>query len=135
MTTKIKLPKDAEGREVPLDTEVMYDANGKKVRITSFTYTFNVIGLWGQWKVFSPDIRGEKDGMLPADSLYLIPHDSWEKLEEDLNRCISGNDLCRYFSKSGMCCDCTINPDSIDYGCDSLVFNSIKERVHKLRNL
>lgn len=50
MTTKIKLPKDAEGREVPLDTEVMYDANGKKVRITSFTYTFNVIGLWGSGK-------------------------------------------------------------------------------------
>lgn len=30
MATQIKLPKDAEGREVPLDTEVMYDANGKK---------------------------------------------------------------------------------------------------------
>lgn len=29
MATQIKLPKDAEGREVPLDTEVMYDANGK----------------------------------------------------------------------------------------------------------
>lgn len=25
MTTKIKLPKDAEGREVPLDTETLYD--------------------------------------------------------------------------------------------------------------
>lgn len=135
MATQIKLPKDAEGREVPLDTEVMYDANGKKVRITSFTYRCDVLGLWSQWKVFSPDIRGEKDGMLPADSLYLIPHDSWEKLEEDLDKCISDNDSCRYFSKSGMCCDCTINPDSIDYGCNSLVFNSIKERVHKLRNL
>ena len=30
MTTKIKLPKDAEGREVPLDTEILYDTNGKK---------------------------------------------------------------------------------------------------------
>lgn len=134
MATQIKLPKDAEGREVPLDTEVMYDANGKKVRITSFTYRCDVLGLWAQWKVFSPDIRGEKDGMLPADSLYLIPHDSWKKLAEDLDRCISDNNLCRYFSKSGMCCDCTISPDSIDYRCDSFVFNSIKERVHKLRN-
>lgn len=91
MTTQIILPKDAEGREIPLDTEVMYDANGKNVRITSFTYRCDVLGLWAQWKVFSPDISGEKDGMLPADSLYLTPHDSWEKLEEDLDKCFSSN--------------------------------------------
>lgn len=134
MTTKIKLPKDAEGREVPLDTEVMYDANGKKVRITSFTYTFNVIGLWGQWKVFSPDIRGEKDGELPANSLYLIPHDSWEKLEEDLDKCISSNNICRYLSESGECYNCTVTPDKACLDCDSVIFSSIKERIRNLRS-
>lgn len=30
----IKLPKDADGREIPRNTEVMYDINGKKVHIT-----------------------------------------------------------------------------------------------------
>lgn len=134
MTTKIKLPKDAEGREVPLDTEVMYDANGKKVLITSFTYTFNVIGLWGQWKVFSPDIRGEKDGKLPAGSLYLIPHDSWEKLEEDLDKCISSNNICRYLSESGECYNCTVTPDKACLDCDSVIFSSIKERIRNLRS-
>ena len=34
----IQLPRDAEGREIPRNTEVMYDINGKKVHITSFTY-------------------------------------------------------------------------------------------------
>lgn len=42
----IELPKDAEGREIPRNTEVMYDANGKKVHITSFTYKCDVHGLF-----------------------------------------------------------------------------------------
>lgn len=133
MAAQIKLPKDAEGREVPLDTEVMYDANGKKVRITSFTYRCDVLGLWAQWKVFSPDIRGEKDGMLPADSLYLIPHDSWEKLEEDLDKCFSSNNSCYYLSKSGECCDCILAPNEVGRTCDAAIFSSIKERICKLR--
>lgn len=134
MATQITLPKDAEGREIPLDTEVMYDANGKKVRITSFTYRCNVLGIWAQWKVFSPDISGEKDGMLPADSLYLTQHDSWEKLEEDLDKCISSNNICRYLSESGECYNCTVAPDKAGLNCDSVIFSSIKERINKLRN-
>lgn len=66
--------------------------------------------------------------------MYLTQPDSWKKLEEDLDKCISSDDSCCYFSKSGMCCDCTIDSSSIDCRCDSLVFNSIKERIHKLRS-
>lgn len=66
MTTKIKLPKDAEGREVPLDTEVMYDANGKKVRITSFTYTFNVVGLWGAVESVQPGYQRRERRKAPG---------------------------------------------------------------------
>lgn len=91
----IQLPRDAEGREIPRNTEVMYDINGKKVHITSFTYKCDVHSLWSQWKVFSPDIKGEKEGMLSADSLYLTPPDSWEKLEEDIRRI--GTDDCTWF--------------------------------------
>lgn len=29
----IELPKDAEGREIPLDTEVLYDECGTKVSV------------------------------------------------------------------------------------------------------
>lgn len=68
MTTKIKLPKDAEGREVPLDVEILYDTNGKKINITSFTFNYNVYSHWANWEVFSPD-----DGILPVSGLYLIP--------------------------------------------------------------
>lgn len=74
----IELPRDAEGREIQLDTRVLYDENGKKLHITSFTYKCDIFGLWSKWKVFSHDIKCD-DGMLPADSLYLTPPDSWNK--------------------------------------------------------
>lgn len=32
----IELPKDAEGREIPLDTEVLYDRCGTKVSVKEF---------------------------------------------------------------------------------------------------
>lgn len=73
----VKLPKDADGREVPLDTKVLYDANGKKVNVTSFTFSCDAYGYWRYWKVFSPDVRGE-DGMLYVDGLHLTPPDSLE---------------------------------------------------------
>ena len=34
----IELPKDAEGREIPLDTECLYTCNGEKQDVLSFTY-------------------------------------------------------------------------------------------------
>lgn len=105
----------------------------KNVRITSFTYRCDVLGLWAQWKVFSPDISGEKDGMLQTDSLYLTPHDSWEKLEEDLDKCFSSNNSCYYLSKSGECCDCILAPNEVGRTCDAAIFSSIKERICKLR--
>lgn len=34
----IELPKDAEGREIPLDTECLYTHDGEKQDVLSFTY-------------------------------------------------------------------------------------------------
>lgn len=129
----VELPKDAEGREIPLDTEVMYDANGKEVHITSFTYRCDVHGLWSQWKVFSPDITGEKDGMLPADSLYLTPPDSWEKLEEDLGRGADAlnYEACAYFGKSA--CDCSSCIADKGETCERVVMRDILTRIRRLR--
>lgn len=31
--TNIELPKDAEGREIPLDTEVLYNEDGKRFEV------------------------------------------------------------------------------------------------------
>ncbi len=136
----VELPKDAEGREIPGNTGVMYDANGKKVHITSFTYKCDVFGLWSQWKVFSPDITGEKDGMLPANSLYLTPPDSWELLEEDLQR-ITANPtewFCMYAGRDkrdtgchGSCSNCKFFKDNMP--CERQAVLDIVFRIRKLR--
>ena len=127
----IELPKDAEGREIPRNTEVMYDINGKKVHITSFTYHCDVFGHFAQWKVFSQDITGEKDGMLPADSLYLTPPDSWEKLYGDIDKCVVENSICMYFSKEGTCKSCALRNESS--ACSTKVLGDILNRIRKLR--
>lgn len=130
----IELPKDAEGREIPRNTDVLYDINGKKVHITSFTYSFDVVGLYGQWKVFSFDIRGEKDGMLPADSLYLTPPDSWEKLLDDLYAACDARhqEACAYFNRDKDEYCCTSCPGGKD-GCVLIAIRDITDRIRKLR--
>lgn len=137
MTTKIKLPKDAEGREVPLDVEILYDTNGEKVNITSFTFNYNVYSHWANWEVFSPD-----DGILPVSGLYLIPPqgDNWNKLFDDLNRARTvKNDkafcsvACAYMNKSkDECNDCDFFCDYKD--CYVQMIENIVSRITNLRN-
>lgn len=94
MSTQIALPRDAEGREIPLRTKVLYDANGKKLNITSFTFRCDAQnGCWAYWKAFSPDVKGE-DGMCYVDGLYLTPPDSWDKLKQDALK-----SPCEYFGR------------------------------------
>lgn len=81
----VPAPMDADGCVVPLDTKVLYDSNGNKVDITSFTFRCDAHGCWAYWEVFSPDARSE-DGMLYVDGLHLAPPDSWERLEEDARK-------------------------------------------------
>lgn len=129
MANQITLPKDAEDKEVSLDTELLYDEYGNQHNIVKFIYHHDCeTGVRG-WTV-------EYDNGIErfVSIMYLTQPDSWKKLENDLDKCISNNNLCYYCSKSGMCCDCTIDSSSIDYRCDSFVFNSIKERIHKLRS-
>ena len=125
MATQINLPKDAEGREIPLDTECLYTCDGEKQDVLSFRYYRRK----DRWEIETDTY------IVNSIYLYITPPDSWEKLEENLDKCISNNnDSCYYFSKSGACCDCTIDPSAIDCRCDSLVFKSIKERIRKLRS-
>lgn len=129
MATQITLPKDAEDKEVPLDTELLYDEYGNPHNIVKFIYHHDCETGAKGWTV-------EYDNGVErfVSLMYLTQPDSWKKLGEDLDRCISNNDSCYYFSKSGMCCDCTIDSIAPDYRCDSLIFNSIKERIWNSRS-
>lgn len=68
--------------------------------------------------------------LYPQD-YFLTPPDSWEKLEEDLDRCIKADSLCAY-SPSEECSTCILPRDSQCH-CDSLALEAIKERIRELR--
>jgi hypothetical protein len=116
-----KLPRDAEGREIPLDTECLYTYKGEKQDVLVFTYDRKE----DIWEI-ETDTR-----IVNSIYLYLIPPDSWEKLEKDLDRCIKADSLCAY-RKSEECSTCVLPRDSQCH-CDSLALEAIKERIRKLR--
>lgn len=125
----IELPKDAEGREIPLDTEVLFDKDGKelcvkRIEFDPFSKEWNLVVKEGSSSRFAFCYR-------PC-VVYLEKPDSWEKLEEDLDRCIEEDDLCAYYSPSGKCSKCIISDDGPCHG-DSLALKDIKERIRKLR--
>ena len=117
---ELNLPKDVEGKSIPLDTEYLYTHNGEKHDVLSFKYYKKE----DRWEI-------ETDSMI-IDSiyLYLTEPDSWEKLEADLDRCTSENGECMYYTKNGTCSNCAAyGSDS----CSSKVFKDIVSRIRKLR--
>lgn len=116
-----KLPRDAEGRDIPLDTECLYTYKGEKQDVLGFTYYRKE----EKWEI-ETDLR-----IVNSIYLYITPPDSWEKLEKDLDRCIKAGNLCAY-RQSEECSTCILPRDSQCH-CDSLALEAIKERIRKLR--
>lgn len=130
----IELPKDAEGREIPLDTKVLYNEDGKCLKVNRFTYSVlqTMPGL--KWGVVFMNCRYDY-----CSSFYLTPPeppDSWEKLEDDLDRAAKAEAFraCRYANdKTRPCNECRfLNKKGLRI-CDGKVLADILERIHKLR--
>lgn len=124
----IELPKDAEGREIPLDVEFLYDANGESVKPCSFTFMrYDGFG-WEMHLVGAPNL------VYDPKSFYLTPPDSWEKLLEDLDRganALPPRCVCAYSNKDGgVCADCLTNDGT---SCDQAVLRDIASRIRTLR--
>lgn len=129
----IELPRDAEGREIPLDTKVLYNRYGFKNFVKSFMYVVSTSACDGTWRVkFTIGTS-----LFAVGDMYLAEPDSWEKLDEDLHAvevCGDSPDLedpaCAYAHNIGKKCaecklyagDCTVNM------CKDIV-----SRIHKLR--
>ena len=123
----VELPRDAEGREIPLDTECLYSHGGEKQDVLSFTYYRKK----DRWEI-ETDTR-----FINSTCLYLTPLDSWEKLEEDLGRTMGKPDaICAYFGcENGDCVACRLNKESfkaIPYCNPCLAFKDILDRIRKL---
>lgn len=123
----IELPKDAEGREIPLDTQVLYDSDG----IEFFTDKSMYMRVTDEWWFFGHFGSSISTHRVAATRLHLTTPDSWEKLEEDLDRCVAEGTACMYFSKDGTCQSCSIS--NITTGCSPKVIEDIVSRIRKLR--
>lgn len=126
----IELPKDADGREIPLNTVALYDDSGNVYSIRRFIYTndFDLNDKWmNSWYVVTDDYKAAK-----SELMHLTKPDSWEKLEEDLDRCIEESNLCMYYNQNLDCNNCTISGNE-SRGCTSIALENIKKRIRKLR--
>ena len=118
----VELPKDAKGREIPLDTECLYTCDGEKQDVLGFTY----YRKRDRWEIETDTL------IINSIYLYITPLDSWEKLEEDLARCIEEGSLCVYYSPSGRCSTCILDRKD-PCSCNSIVLEDIEKRIRKLR--
>lgn len=126
----VELPRDAEGREIPLDTVVLFGGNGNAYNITGWIYVtdFDLSNSTaGQWRALT-----DKFTRLDPELMYLTPSDSWEKLLEDLGKAASKTycGACTYFGMNSINCDkCTIGDLS---SCESVAMRDIADRIRKL---
>lgn len=131
----VELPKDAEGREIPLDTEVLYDMCGTKVSVKEFLFSTLVESQKTEWT-----IKAQYEGNLYYNSfkpknMHFTPPDSWEKLEEDLGRGADAlnYEACAYFGKNA--CNCSSCIADKGETCERVVMRDIADRIRKLRGV
>lgn len=127
----IELPKDAEGREIPLDTVVLFRRDGHAYNIVrwSFITDFETCNEYANsWRAVS-----ENGLNIKPEMMYLTPPDSWEELEEDLGMGADAlnYEACAYFGKSA--CDCSSCIADKGGTCESVVMRDILTRIRKLR--
>ena len=135
---KIAMPRDAAGREIPLDTKKIFDEMGDELRVVHVEYDPHRRG-WAfvVWKDGS-------DGFLCAEYAYLekpAPPDSWEKLLDDLDNAAKGGDNaeCLYMRREDIevgeqCSGCRLyNADDVFSDCSCLAYGDIADRIRKLR--
>lgn len=124
--------KTADGEEIELGG-AYYDGRGTEyravgVRLADYRRIANV---------YLSCLTGKVDDLccvsMRPNELYSILPDSWEKLEEDLDRCIEESDLCMYYNNQNPDCNnCTISGNE-SRGCTSIALEDIKKRIRKLR--
>lgn len=130
----VELLRDAEGREIPLDTTVLYDKDGNEMEVSRYQY-YPKVGP-GYW-----NLRSVRNKYYRTDEVYLTPPDSWEKLEEDMTRAINApkpynydSMTCGYFDNAGSSCqECKKKNGFDSFNCNTVAWKDILSRIRKLR--
>lgn len=128
----IELPKDAEGREIPLDTTVMFGGNGNTYYIVRWSYITELNAGDEHANSWYAVTKGRT--VLDPELMYLTPSDSWEKLEDDLSEAGDARyyEACAYFHRDKDEDGCVSCPGGED-GCGRIAMRDIADRIRKLR--
>lgn len=125
----IELPKDAEGREIPLNTALLYGkASGIEYKVVCFNFSPNR----RQWTV---ELKRRDDlGTYATEGFTLSQPDTWEKLYKDLSEAGDARyyEACAYFHRDKDEDGCISCPGGED-GCARIAMRDILNRIHKLR--
>lgn len=128
----VELPKDAEGREIPLDTKVLYRKDGTLVDVDEFNFSTGYSNPKHKWTV-----KLMNCAVFFTTKMFLNPPeppDSWEKLEEDLSEAGDARyqEACAYFHRDKDEDGCISCPGGED-GCARIAMRDILARIRKLR--
>lgn len=134
----VELPKDAEGREIPLGSEVLYDKHGLKFYVKNFRFYKAPSSKEGEWLVSGVFNDDTDDGYIKPKFLCITPPDSWEKLLDDLAMAETYEDspncddpACAYARNIGKpCAECKL----YEGDCVVNMCTDIADRISKLRS-
>lgn len=129
----VELPKDAEGREIPLDTENLYDKHSRCREVSYYTFYPDK----DRWDVVLEDSCAH----FSPHNFSITPPDTWEKLLDDLDRALStpGPDTyasitCGYFDSANVNCSvCEYMHGIKSETCNDDAWRDIASRIRKLR--
>lgn len=129
----IELPKDAEGREIPLDTEVLYDDDGTKVSVKEFLFRTLVESQKTEWTIEAQYEGNMYYNSFKPENMRITQPDSWKKLIEDLSEAGDARyyEACAYLGKSS--CDCSLCIADKGGTCERVAMRDILTRIRKLR--
>lgn len=124
----VELPKDYNGKVIPLDTEILYENNGLVFYVADFRYSPKS----KEWSACG-GYTGNKNGWCAETNTFLLyPPDSWDKLIGDL-RNAAEKDIatCSYMSPAGKgCTECLAKATR---NCTRSAFANIADRIERLR--
>lgn len=125
---KIYLPNDADGNVIPSNVKVMYEKDGRVVRVDDFIHSI----VSKEWRVRMGSV------VFNPSKLYLNKPDSLKQLAADLDRLANDPEMsaCTYLNRDKRnCCGCKFKNSLDDFGnrnCTKPFLLDVAARVHRL---
>lgn len=121
----VPAPMDANGEVVPLTTKVMYDMNGGEHKVNFYSFAPES-GYWTVNLDNQPDLEA-----YVIEGFRLARPDSWERVEEDIQKAAKTSDICGYFDHVGKPCNgCPAR--NIPGTCSTIVLRDVLRRAKAL---